>query len=543
MSWRRDRSDPGAMRAKLVGLGLAALFAIIAMRGGALSVGGEDARLANGGVFQDSPPRAEIVDRNGELLATSVAAYSLFADPRAVWDPVSTTDALARLFPDLDRDLIHARLADRERAFVWIKRGLTPRQRQAVFDMGLEGLGFRLESRRAYPRGALAGHVLGYANVDGKGLAGVEFAMDDRLRGGGAPLRLTIDTGAQFALEAELSAAAGRYDVEGAAGVVLEAQTGAVRALASWPPVDPNIWTGADDHARLDRAVGAVYELGSVFKPFTIANGFDAGVVTPGERFDLTAPVVVAGKAFEDHHRVTSSESLANIVADSSNKGAVLVGLRVGVRRQQEFLQALGLLDRAPVELAASAAPLLPREWTELTLATASFGHGLSVTPIAFASAFSAFANDGEVTPPTLIERSIGDRSSARRVMSAPTAATVTALLRETVRRGTGEQADVAGYRVAGKTGTAEKPVGGAYDADRNVTSFSAIFPADDPKYVVLIVLDEPKPVDGGGSTAAFNAAPTAGRVIERIAPLLGIAPDFDTEDPALRTAADRRAL
>ncbi|MEO0983219.1 MAG: penicillin-binding protein 2 [Pseudomonadota bacterium] len=539
-------SAPGARwKTRLVGVGMAALFAVIGLRAASLSLAGAPELRADAAQAA-AARRADILDRNGELLATSVSVYSLYADPRAVWDAAETVEALSGVFPDLKRDRLVERLSDRERAFVWIRRGLTPRQRQAVFQLGLEGLGFRTEVTRAYPNGRLAGHVLGHANVHGRGLAGVEFALDNRLSGDDAPLRLTLESGVQFALEAELDDAARRYEAIGAAGVVLEAETGAVRALASWPPVDPNRWPSEPAEVQLDRAVGAPIELGSIFKPFTVAVALEAGVVAPSQRFDLSQPVIVAGKEFDDHHAPARNASLTDIIADSSNRGVVRIALDVGARRQREFLDRLGLLERAPLELAASSAPIRPAAWDELSLSTVSFGHGISVSPIAFASAFSAFANGGEVVRPTLLEDGAAGDRAPRRAMAAPTAALVTAMMRETVVRGTATRADVAGYRVAGKTGTAEKVVDAAYAEDLNVTSFAALFPADDPKYVVLIVLDEPKAVEGG-ATAAWNAAPVAGRVIERIAPLLGVAPVFDspvrTDSPSARGAADRRSL
>ncbi len=530
----------GAARARLVAVGLALAFAVLAVRGGLIALSGEAGVAVR--ARAEAPPRADIVDRNGELLATSVTVYSLFADPRAIWNPLEVARQLQTAIPDIDVDALAARLSNRDRAFEWVRRGLTPRQRHAVFALGLEGLDFRAERRRAYPRGTLAGHVLGYSNLDGRGLAGVEFAFDERLSENRDPLRLTLDTGVQFALETELSAAAARYDAVGGAGAVIDAASGEVLGLASWPPADPNRWPEMPADVRLNRAVGAGFELGSIFKPFTVAAGLEAGVVTPAERFDLRAGIEVGAKLYEDDHGAPPADaSLADIIAESSNVGAVTIAVRVGVERHKDFLDRLGLLTRSSVELAGGADPILPAEWTDLDLASVSFGHALTVSPIAFAEAFTAFANNGEVAAATLIADQ-DDRPPPRRAMGAPTAAYVTAMLRETVRRGTGQLAEVAGYRVAGKTGTAEKIVDGAYDPDKNVTSFAALFPADDPKYVVLIVLDEPKAGEVGG-VAALNAAPAVGRVIERIAPLLGVAPVFDDAPPSARAVADRRAL
>ena len=542
-----------ARRARLVALVMAFAMAAVAAKGAAVALSSPGQAKGVAEVFSPSQVRADIVDRNGELLATSVDVYSLFADPRAIWDPGEVADALSGLFGDIDRDALASRLSNRDRAFVWVRRGLTPRQRQAVFELGLEGLGFRRESRRAYPRGTLAGHVLGFAGIDGQGLAGIEFALDERLSQDAAPLRLTLNSGVQFALEAELASAAAVHDVEGAAGVVIKARTGEIMALASWPPINPNRAgeLAASDPARLNRAAGAVYELGSVFKPLTVAGALEAGALHPDDRFDLSKPLEVGGKRIEDHHVSLAPAGPTEILAESSNVGTVRIAMLTGARRQKAFYRDLGLLARAPVELASSAAPILPQDWDALTSATVSYGHGIAVTPLAFASAFSAFANDGEIMAPTLLMTPQKGRPSprARRVMAAPTARLVTAMLREAVRRGTGSRAEIAGYRIAGKTGTAEKPVPGGYSDDENVTAFAAVFPADRPQYAVLIVLDDPKAHEADGvmvgSAAAYNAAPTAGRVIERVAPLLGVKPRFDTErarDLPVRSVSETRS-
>ncbi|MEL7452089.1 MAG: penicillin-binding protein 2, partial [Pseudomonadota bacterium] len=415
------------------------------------------------------------------------------------------------------------------------------RQRQAVFDLGLEGLGFRAESHRAYPRGAQAGHVLGHTDIDGVGRMGVERAMDGVLAEGGEALRLTLDSGVQFALESELSQAAMRHDAVGAAGIVIDVASGEVRAMASWPAFDPNRPAMASDAERLNRASGAVYELGSVFKPLTVASALEAGMVHPADTFDLRAPLVVEGKAITDTHALSAIASVTEILAESSNIGTVQIAQKTGPRRLQSFFASLGLTTRAPIEIAPSAAPIAPQIWGDLSTATISYGHGIAVTPLAFAHAMTALANGGEQPVLSLIAET--EKADPARVMSAPTARVVTQMLRSAVLEGTGLRADVAGYRVAGKTGTAEKPVPGGYAADRNITSFAALFPAHSPEYVVLIVLDDARALEGEGATAAWTAAPAAGRVIERIAPLLGVAPRLEDVEDIPRASLDRRAL
>jgi cell division protein FtsI (penicillin-binding protein 3) len=535
----------GGMRTRIVSMALLAVFGAIAIKGLTVALTGPGEVVAQIASVEAPARRADIVDRNGGLLATSVTAYSVFADPRAIGDASLIANELGRVLPDLDVDRIEARLSNKERAFAWIERGVTPRQRQAVFELGLEGIGFREETRRAYPRGTLAGHLLGYAGADGQGLGGIEYAMDDRLTSDPEPLYLTIDANVQFSLEAELSAAVGEYEAEAGAGVVLAAQTGEVLGMASWPPLDPHKATSLsrEDPALLDRASNAVYELGSVFKPLTVAGALDAGAIRPNDRFDVREPLRIRGQQIEDDHPIVGRASPFEIIADSSNIGTVKIAWQMGTRRQQEFFSSLGLFSRSPIELAGSARPLLPETFDELYSATASYGHGIAVSPIAFASAFASLANAGETVTPTLLMAPTRQRSP-KRVMAAPTADLVVRMLRKAVVDGTGARAEVGGYRVAGKTGTAEKPIAGGYSDTENICSFAAVFPADSPEYVVLIVLDSPKAGQDRGRTAAWNAAPTAGRVIERIAPILGVEPQFDEpvgSTPRVRSVADRR--
>ena len=519
----------GLSRPVIVALCVASVFGVIALRGSYVALGGDEAEQS-GQTVQSKKPlpmRADIVDRNGELLATSVAVYSLFADPRAIWDAEEVATKLATVLPDLNRDLAVKRLTSRGKKFVWVRRGLTPRQRQAVFDLGLEGLGFEAESKRIYPRGTQSGHVLGHTNIDGVGQMGVERSMQDQIAKNAAPVRLTLDSSVQFVLEDELTEAAERYEVNGAMGLVVEAATGDIRALASWPAFNPNLPGSATPAEQRNRIVIDTYELGSIFKPLTVAAALEVGVLDLEERFDVRAPIVLRGKAITDTHKVTPFMTAATILAESSNIGTVRIAQRLGEDGLQAFFTTLGLLDRAAIDLPASANPLPPPEWTDQAIATTSYGHGIAVSPLAFAGAFVALANEG--IRPELRVVATDEPVVSTRVMSAETALAVTRMLRGAVVNGTGRRADVPGYRVAGKTGTAEKPIAGGYSADRNISSFAALFPANSPEYVVLIVLDDPRVLRGdGGAAAAWNAAPLAGRVIERIAPILGVLPEFD---------------
>ncbi len=545
-----ERHSP--LRARLVAGVLCLGFCAVAVKGALVSIGGVDVMAASYSAGDDAAQkmRADILDRNGERLATSVPVYSLYADPSAVWDAGDIADKLLTVFPDLDRDTIEARLSDPNRKFVWLKREITPVQRQAVFELGLEGIHFQEEARRFYPQKSLAAHVVGYTDVDGLGLAGIEYALDDRLASSMEPVRLTIDLSVQYSLEAELSSMAAASNAKGGAGVVIDGASGEVLAMASWPTYDPNRRQDFGVEALRDRAAGSVFELGSVFKPLTVAAGLDYGLLTPRETFNVSKPITVGVETIHDDHPIPGGHAITptTIVAQSSNIGTVQIGMRLGVDRHKRFLETLGLFDRAPVELGSSEKPLLPEDWSPITQATVSFGHGISVSPVAFAAAFSAFANDGTYIPPTLVldQDPLAEPREPRRVMSSPTALVVTEMMRTAVMDGTGRRADIPGYRVAGKTGTAEKAINGVYHKDRNINSFAAVFPADDPKYTVLIVLDEPTGATGRAESAAFNSAPAAGRVVERIAPILDVMPYFEDIDPdglQVRTVSDRRAL
>jgi cell division protein FtsI (penicillin-binding protein 3) len=535
----------GPRRARFVAFGLALLFVVVVGRSAFIAVNGPD--KATNAAVAEIERRADIVDRKGELLATSLAAWSLAADPRAIWDASEVAQEIANVLPGVNVAELTRRLSDRDRHFVWIQRGLTPRQKQAVFELGLEGLRFEEELRRMYPRGKLAGHFIGFTNIDGKGVEGAEAAFDAVLKSGGSPLRLTIDAGAQFVLEEELDKAFADFDMKGGAGVMLDAHTGAVRAIASWPAIDPNRPGDRSEIAKPNRAINSLFELGSIFKPLTVAAAMEADVLRAGDTFNVSQPLRVGSATVRDPHPLEHPEttSVSDILAFSSNIGVVQIAQRLGSGKQKQFLESVGLLERPTYEGPQAAAPLTPSEWDALTSATVSYGHGLAVTPLAFAMAYAPFANGGYFVKPVFLEPVDPTKVDKRQVMSPQTTRAIMAMMRDTVVRGTGGNADAPGYEVAGKTGTAEKPGPDGYDPDRNVTSFAAVFPASRPQFVVLIVLDEAQPRTGDARTAAYTAASIAGRVIERAAPLLDVQPvigEAASPQPALR-AAEARAL
>lgn len=518
----------GRRRARIVAGMLALVFTVIVGRSAYVAMNGPELVAASArSVAVASVRRADIVDRKGELLATTVPGWSLAANPSAIWDAGEVATALKKVLPRLDLIGLTAQLSDRKRKFIWVQRGLTQEEKDAAFGLGVEGLQFVEEARRVYPRGKLAGHFLGYTNIDGEGLEGSELAFDKRLKEGGEPLRLTLDASVQFVVEEELERAFVDFDMKGGVGVVVDANTGAVRAVASWPALDPNRRGAEDATVKLNRALNARFELGSIFKPLTVAEALDAGTLTPTDRFDVSTPVKIGGATVRDLHPLPNAKSVTagDVLAYSSNIGTALIAQRAGVERQKAFLRSVHLLGGQSHEGPQTASPLTPEKWDQTAMATVSYGHGISVSPLAFAMTYTAFGNGGNYVSPAFVEPIDPAKVEKSRVMKPETAATVLGMLRETVTRGTGKNAEAQGYEVAGKTGTAEKPGPDGYDPNKNITSFAAVFPASRPQYVVLVVLDEAQPRTGDQRTASTTAAMIAGKVIARAAPLLDVRP------------------
>lgn len=481
--------------------------------------------------------RADIVDRNGELLATTLETYTLYAEPAKVWDPIETTEALIAALPDLDPAEVEQRLTSRK-ALVYIQRNLTPRERQAVWSLGQPGLGFKVEPRRVYPRGKLASHVLGWTNVDMVGAAGAERAFEAELAAPDAlPKKLSIDLRIQAALDDELRKGMVKFHAKAISGVVMDITTGEVLAMASMPDFDPNQFGTALPETRLNRATMSTYELGSTFKPLTMAMALENGA-EPDVKMPVQKPLIIRRKSITDDHYSPEPLGMFDVLSESSNRGSAMYALNVGEAGQRDFLRKVGLFDRVPIELAESAAPQLPREWQDLTTATVSYGHGIAVTPLALTAALSSALNGGEYIDPTLQYVSLGQSQPRRRVMTEYTSAMMKDMMRYVVTNGTGRNAAVRGYGVMGKTGTAEKPGVNGYQEKNLVTSFVAAFPHSSPKYLVFVVYDEPQAIEGtyGYATAGWNAAPTAGAVVERMVTILGLPREGMATQTALRT-------
>ncbi|MGB6229361.1 MAG: penicillin-binding protein 2 [Litorimonas sp.] len=467
--------------------------------------------------------RANITDRHGVVLATTLSSYSLYAEPRRIWNAHETAAALAAIRPDLDVSKVAEQLSS-DRAFVWIDRGLSPKERQSVFELGHSGLGFRREPRRAYPSAPLASHIVGWTDIDMAGVAGAERSFDARLAADRAPdLALSIDARVQFAVAEEMQKSLDRFSALSASAVLLDIRSGEILSMVSLPNFNSNDAGAASPEARFNHAAMSTYDLGSVFKPLTVAMALQDGLTERDEMFDVHRPYKVLNKFIRDDHPSAVPLNLDYVLAESSNRGTAMLAQRIGAERQQHYLRELGLLSRVPYGLAESARPQIQDRWGEMATVTVSYGHGLAVSPLSLTVGTAALLNDGVYVQPTIMKRDATHQPERRRVFSSQVSRDLADMMRLTVTDGTGGKAAVPGFGVMGKTGTAEKPHLGGYDRDRLVTSFIAAFPHSSPRYALLVTLDEPKPVEGtfGYATAGWNAAPTAGAVIERIGPML----------------------
>ncbi len=509
--------------------------------------------LGNPGAAAGLSPnaRADVLDRNGQILAMDLIHYGLYLKPREVSDPAATQTAILAAVPSISPGRLARALAG-DRPQYYLAGGLTPEVKARLHDLALPGIGFEEESARAYPLGETGAHVIGFAGKDGVGLAGAERALDATIRAdaGKAPVDLSIDLRVQGALQDELNRAAETYKVIGGVGMVVNVRTGEILAMASYPTFDPNAPGKADPAAMINHAAGTVYEPGSVFKVFTLAMGLDSGVATVDTKFDVHTPLVLPGQIIHDYDKGDRILPLWQVFTHSSNIGAARLGLLAGAARMDHYFRGFGLFATAPSELAESAHPLLPRKLSDNAVATMAFGHAISVTPLAIATGMSSILNGGVYRPLTLKKLAPGKAPApGRRVIQASTSRTMLNLMRANATDGTGRKANIPGYRVGGKTGTATKIIGGRYDRSKNLASFAAIFPTDGPlgadRYYVLIMLDEPHATDetGGFTTGGIISAPTAGRVIERIAPLLGVQRVVTAADAGPKPPIDPKLL
>ncbi len=540
---RTHDTPAGALRRRIANaLLFGAVMAMFGAVGGRLVYlgihTGPQVTLAVSDAVPTSFARPDIIDRGGRLLATDVEVPSLFADPAIVLDRDEVVEKLAGVIPDLDQAELRHALADKSRRFVWIRRGLSPKVAQRIHDLGLPGLAFRKELRRAYPAGELAGHVLGAVNVDNKGVAGIEKHIDDVIGvdavhgaelSARAPVRLSLDIGVQHTLEDELETAVRRYHTKGAAGLVLDIRSGEILASASLPRTDPSRPMMGLDPSRLDKISGGTYELGSVFKTMTVAMALDEGTATSATILDVREPLTAGRFTITDFHPAGRPLSVGEIFTLSSNVGSGMLALQAGPEKFRNFMQRIGLIDPIHTEAGPVSAPQIPAHFDRIELITMSYGHGIAVAPMQFAAAAASLLNGGTLVKPTFLRFRPEAATKPVQVASDLTSREIARLFRLNVLdpNGTGKRADVQGYRVGGKTGTADRAESGRYEEKTVISSFLGAFPMDAPQYLTFVLLFEPKGTveTGGQRTASLNAAPVTGRLIRRIAPQLSVAP------------------
>ncbi len=546
----RDRDRTRAERRLfMLGFGFFMAFTVIGARMGTLAASEPTEPRASVGGTEITAQRADILDRQGRLLATNMLTYSLYAQPKDMVDPGHAATELAAIFPELDPAALERRFTD-GRSFLWVRKVMSPEQMQRVHEIGDPGLYFGPREMRLYPNGTLASHILGGATFGAEGVnsaevigtAGLEKQLDARLRDpaqSSTPLTLSVDITLQANVEEVLATGMRMMNAKGAAAILMDVHSGEILALASLPNFDPNDRPAnptegePSDSPLFNRAVQGVYELGSTFKIFGAAQAMDLGLLNPESLVDTQGPMRWGRYKITEweNHNYGPTLSVTDIIAKSSNVGAAHIALMIGGERQRAFFGALGLLDAPQIELveAANARALVPDNWSEIVTITASYGHGMSSSALNLAAAYATIANGGLKVTPTLLH---GQRTEpGTRVLSETAAAASVAMLRRVVTEGTATLANVPGYAVAGKTGTAEKPrKGGGYDSDKVINTFASVFPANDPKYVLIVTLDEPVETSGPKPrrTAGWTAVPVAAEIIRRIGPLMGLRPQVE---------------
>ncbi|MCD6075077.1 MAG: putative peptidoglycan glycosyl transferase, Ftsi [Rhodospirillales bacterium] len=471
--------------------------------------------------------RADIVDRNGVLLATSLPMASLYANPKHVIDHAQAADRLAQALPDLKRDVILKRL-NSEGTFVWLHRNLTPEQQFRVNALGIPGFYFQKTERRVYPHGNLVSHIMGLTDVDGAGLSGLEKSFNENLQVRSGVLTSSIDIRIQSVLREELFRAMKEFQAIGATGIVMDVHTGEVLAMSSLPDFDPNNPGSAVGDAAFNRATKGVYEMGSTMKLFTAAVGFDMGTTDINRRYDASTPIHMGRFTIRDYHAKNRTLSVPEIMIYSSNIGAAKMALEFGTATQRRYLDSFGFLKPAQFELPEVGKPLSPAKWRDINTITISYGHGLAVSPLQVITATAAISNGGILPTPTLIRREDDTRRTiGKRVVTRETSRQMRQLMRMVVEDGTGKTAEVPGYLIGGKTGTADKAMGRGYSQRKIISSFVGVFPTDEPEYAVIAILDEPKGTKKtfGYATGGWVAAPMVHNIVAQMAPIMGIVP------------------
>lgn len=550
---RRSTLDVARGRLVFVGICFALIYILLAARTMDLTIiQGELPRLShlvNSDTEDDVTEivakkalRGDIVDRNGVILARSLNTASLYADTYYITEPEQVARSLVKILPDLKYGDTLQKL-QRKTRFVWLRRNLTPKDQYAILNLGQPGLNFRDEAHRLYPQGRLAAHIVGFGDIDGKGLGGIERNFNTLLESGSKPLQLTIDIRLQHIVRRELKKSIRDFSGVGGVGAIMDVNTGEILAAVSEPDFDPQNVKEKDRPSLFSRLTQGVYEMGSTFKIFTAAAMIELRNPAMGQTFDARKPIEIGGFKIRDYHAENRFLTIPEIFMVSSNVGAARMAEQIGTPALRQFFKDLGLLDRTPVEIQEVTHPLLPKPWREISTMTASYGHGIAVTPLQTLSAVSSIINGGTLVYPTLVmDESLSGKDRVRdgtHIISSQTAHRMRQLLRLVVTNGTGKNADVPGFQVGGKTGTAEKSSAGGYNRKSLLSSFIGVFPMNEPRYAVLIMVDEPKPnaSSQGYATGGWVAAPAVARIITGMAPVLGLVPKNISPEDDMATA------
>ena len=494
----------------------------------------------NSSAIHNSTPtvlsRNEIVDRNGALLAVDLATVSVYGNPRLLLDYSYTADKLIEIFPDLKKDKL-VKSFKKQKNFAWIKRNITPKQQHKVNSLGIPGLEFEKGSKRIYTQGNLFSHILGYVDTDGYGIAGIEKEFDQNLRDPkNEKLKLSVDLRVQNIVHEEMTKYIRDFKAKGGIGVVMDANNGEIISLVSLPDFNPHHPNKASPESLFNQISLGVYEIGSIMKGLTIAMALETKAVSLNDVYYVKAPLKASRFTIHDYRPKHSHLSIPQIFMHSSNIGTAMISLEVGGETQRKFLRQWGIFDPIKIELPEKGQPMYPsdKNWGEISTMTISFGHGLAMTPLHFMRAAVSLVNGGYVYEPTLLIKQKQDTRPTR-VLSQSTSESMRKLMRLTVQYGSGRKANTKGYLVGGKTGSAEKSIQGGYSKKEKYSSFFAAFPINNPRYITLIILDDPKPnKDAPFSGGGWTSAPLTGKIISRIAPILNVQP-VNAEDPKIK--------
>lgn len=501
-----------------------AVFALIVVRMIFVVVMGDKVKISGIYDLHKSSKRANIFDRNGVLVATDLKTKSLYISSVLIKNPQAMAQGLSQIFSDLSFNEILKKISDGKRSKQWIliRRNLTPKQVEEVQNLQMAGLIFEDDRIRVYPQRSIASHYVGYVDLDRKGLAGIEMQYDRSLVNG-EDFYLALDVRVQDILHDELLNAMQEYRAKAAAGVVMDVNSGEVLALSSLPDFDPNLQNEADADQRFNRVTNGTYELGSVMKIFTNTIAFEENLVKMDDVYNVHDPIKYGRFTIKDDHQVKDEMTVGEVFAYSSNIGTVKIAEKIGAENQKDFLEKIGLLKKLDVEFPGLGRPIYPKIWREINLFTISYGHGIAITPLHLATATSAIANGGILYRPSFLK--LEKEAEGKRVIKETTSKIMRLMLQKVAQEGTGKNANVEGYEVGGKTGTAERAEFGGYNEKQTMASFVAVFPISEPRYLVYVVFDRPNYTF---NTGGMVAAPVAGKVVRNIAPLLGVRPKLN---------------